>query len=342
MDIDPDVSIVVPTHNRCAGLYRLLCALSEQSFPRSRFEVVVVDDGSTDATADVLRTTTVPYALRSLSQSNSGPSVARNHGVQQARGRLILFLDDDVVPVPGLISAHVEAHGEANDVVVTGPMLAPPDSFPQPVWDRWDAAKLDEQYRAMLAGVYPCTQRQFFTANASLHREMFLKSGGFDPTFLRAEDMELAWRLRGGGARFVFEPRAEVVHFAARRFASWRKNAYDYGRYDVVMEQQKGIPILQLACLEFHRRRGPNRWLARLCVGRGRLSAIAIVGLVVAVRVASKLGAHRIASFALSSIFNVRYWQGVSDELGSPERLWKAVAAKSVLEPTTALRRPGL
>jgi GT2 family glycosyltransferase len=333
MVTDPDVSIVVATYNRCEGLGRLLYALAEQTFPADRFEVVVVDDGSTDETPEFLRVIDVPYFLRRVCQTNGGPAAARNRGVEQARGSLILFLDDDVIPVPGLIAAHVATHGEAMDLVVTGPMSAPPLDWPQPIWDRWDAAQLDKQYRAMLAGEYACSQRQFFTANASVRRHMFQDTGGFDPAFKRAEDMELAWRMSRLGARFAFEPSAEVVHYAARPFASWRRNAYHYGRYDVVMNREKAIPVFELACQEFHTRRRVNRWLTRLCVGRQRFSRVTELGFVGAVHVAATLGTDRLASFALSSIFNVRYWQGASDELGGPDLLWRAVEARGASTP---------
>jgi glycosyltransferase involved in cell wall biosynthesis len=339
MAITPDVSIVVPTYNRCAGLERLLRALAAQAYPLSRFEVVVVDDGSTDATSELLRTIETPYVLRSLTQANSGPSVARNQGVQCARGSLILFLDDDVVPVPELVAAHVAAHGDDPDMVVTGPMSPPPSGWPQPAWDRWDALQLQKQYQAMLTGLFSCTQRQFFTANASLRRRMLLEAGGFDPDFKRAEDMELAWRLTRCGARFVFEPRADVVHYAARRFASWRHAAYLYGRYDVLMEREKAIPVFSIACRELHHRHLANRWLTRLCVGRRRLSNITVLGLAGAVHVADSVGADRVASLALSSIFNVQYWQGASDELGGPDRLWQAVAMRGAFRLVKATER---
>ena len=328
MDTDIDVSVVVATYNRCAGLEALLRSLANQTYPMSRFEVVVVDDGSTDGTRELLQTIEMPYALRSLHQDNSGPAAARNQGVRHARGAIILFLDDDVVPVPRLIAAHEAAHGLTTMHVVTGPMLAPPAEWPQPAWDRWDAAQLEKQYRAMMNGDYPCTQRQFFTANASVHRHLFDAAGGFDPVFRRAEDMELAWRMSRHGARFVFEPHAEVVHYAARPFDSWSRNAYQYGRYDVVMEREKSIPVFDLACHEFHDRRAVNRWLARLCVGRPLLGDMTLSGLSRAVTVGDRRGARRLTSFALSSIFNIRYWQGASDELGGTARLWNAVDAR--------------
>ena len=336
MATEPDVSIVVATYNRCEGLRQLLVALAEQTYPADRFEVVVVDDGSTDDTLELLQTIVVPYALHHVSQSNGGPAVARNRGVEHARGSLILFLDDDVRPIPDLVAVHVAAQGEASDLVVTGPMSAPPLDWPQPAWDRWDAAQLHKQYQAMLAGEFACGQRQFFTANASLRRRMFQNAGGFDPAFKRAEDVELAWRMSRLDARFAFEPRADVVHYAARPFASWRHAAYQYGRYDVVMSREKAIPTFELACQEFHTRRRANRWITRLCIGRRHLSNLTVLGLTGVVHLAVALGADRLASFALSSVFNLQYWQGSSDELGGADHLWHAIEMRGASRPSSS------
>src|SRR5689334_7590279 len=80
----PLVSIVVPTYNRRAGLERLLLALAAQTLPAERFEVVVVDDGSDDGTAQLLATRATPYRLRAVNQANAGPAAARNVGVRRA------------------------------------------------------------------------------------------------------------------------------------------------------------------------------------------------------------------------------------------------------------------
>ena len=330
MDRGLGISVVVASYNRCAGLEQLLRALAHQTYPSSRFEVIVIDDGSTDGTRELLATIVVPYALRSLTQANRGPAAARNLGVELARGRLILFLDDDVIPVPQLLADHDRAHGGASHRVVVGPMLPPPSSWKQPAWDRWDAEQLRKQYQAMLSSQYQCSQRQFFTANASVHSALLEAAGGFDDTFRRAEDVELAWRMSRRGAEFVFEPRAEVVHFASRPFKSWCRNAQQYGRYDVVMEREKQIPVFSLACREFRNRRSLNQWLARICVGRAPLRKATLRGLEFMVRVTDRFGAHRIASLALSSIFNVQYWQGACEEVGGPVMLWAAVAIGSV------------
>jgi GT2 family glycosyltransferase len=323
--VAPRVSVVVPTFNRRESLRRLLDALAAQTYPATDFEVLVVDDGSTDGTNQMLERVMPPYALRALWQANAGPALARNRGVAAARGALIVFLDDDVEPLPELLAEHLAAHDDASDLVVIGPM-SPPADWPRPAWVRWEEDMLLAQYHAMLAGEYPCTARQFYTGNASLPRARFLDAGGFDGTFKRAEDVELAYRLRDRGARFRFSPRADVKHFASRSFAAWCRTPYQYGRYDVAMGRDKGHEAFACAVHEFHGRHPLNRLLARLCVGRQPLVTGAVALLRTAALAAPRLGVPRAAGFALSAIFNLLYWQAVSNELGGRTPTWRAIA----------------
>jgi glycosyltransferase involved in cell wall biosynthesis len=323
----PALSIVVPTYNRRDGIVRLLKALEAQTFGPERFEVVVVNDGSTDGTAEALAELTAPYRLRVLEQANAGPAAARNLGLHQAEGRLIVFLDDDVVPVPGLLSAHLACHGDADDLVVVGPM-SPPTDWPRSAWVRWEERQLLKQYDAMDQGLYSCTPRQFYTGNASAPRALLLRAGGFDARFKRAEDVELAFRMYGMGARFHFEPSADVLHYASRSFQSWMRTPYQYGRYDVVMGREKGINTFEFACQEFERRHALSQRLTRLCVGRP-WRRLAVAGLFLAAMVADRIGLESGGSFALSAIFSLQYWQGASDELGGPAPVWSAVAEPS-------------
>lgn len=334
----PVVSVVVPTYNRRAGLERLLLALGRQTYPADHFEVVVVNDGSQDGTDALLREIVTPYRLRPLGQANAGPAAARNAGLEHGNGRLIVFLDDDVVPVPELLEAHVAGHGDADDLVVVGPM-SPPGDWPRAVWVRWEERQLQKQYDAMLQGVYPCTFRQFYTGNASAPRALLLRAGGFDPRFMRAEDVELAFRLWTLGARFHFEPRADVLHYASRSFASWARTPYQYGRYDVVMGREKGINTFELACREFSRRHPWNRWLTRATVGRPGRRAV-MLGLFLAAVAADRAGLERLATFALSAIFSQQYWQGASDELGGTGPVWRAVAEPALARVVVGRTEP--
>jgi GT2 family glycosyltransferase len=323
------LSVVVPTYNRWSSLERLLLALNRQTVAAHLFEVVVVDDGSTDGTSDRLRALRTSYALRVFQQSNAGPAAARNRGVDEARAPLILFLDDDVEPIDSLIQWHLDYHLLQPDAVVIGPMV-PPSDWHRPAWIRWEEEMLEAQYRAMLVGEYPCTPRQFYTANASLSRARFLAAGGFDPSFKRAEDVELAYRMRDAGATFAFLPEAVVFHYASRTFAAWSRTPYQYGRYDVLMHRQKGHEALACAVLEFHTRHILTRALARACVGNPGLVRASVVVLRGIATVVDRLGAAPAARLALGGIFNLLYWQGVSDELGDTRRLWRSIEARMV------------
>ncbi|MBV8719655.1 MAG: glycosyltransferase [Chloroflexi bacterium] len=311
---EPFISVVVPTYNRRTSLQRLLEALDRQTYPVSRFEVIVVDDGSGDGTPDFVRGWPAAYRLRVLQQEHAGPAAARNRGVGAANGELIVFLDDDVAPVAALLQQHVRTHEAQPNAVVIGPM-SPPGDWPRPVWVRWEEEQLLSQYEAMIAGVWSCTARQFYTGNASLARSRFLEAGGFDTTFQRAEDVELGYRLHDLGASFVFNPDADVLHYAYRSFESWCRTPYQYGRYDVVM-QRNGRETLVWALREFQNRNPLNRALVRLLAGRRR-GVNSAVGLLSGVmRLATQLGAYRPAQQALSAIFGLLYWQGICEESG--------------------------
>ncbi len=112
------VSVIIPTHNRCKSLVRLLNALASQNYPLHLIEVIVVADGCKDATIEMLKTYHSEYLLRYVCLEGRGPAIARNEGAQLAKGSLLLFIDDDIDPSTGLIEAHVLAHNKPNKVVI--------------------------------------------------------------------------------------------------------------------------------------------------------------------------------------------------------------------------------
>ena len=97
------LSVVIPTFNRQRVLERTLPSLLAQDFPPENYEIIVVVDGSTDGTAQMLRELKPMCAFRVLDSPHRGPGAARNLGIRAAVGELVLFLDDDLVCTPGLL-----------------------------------------------------------------------------------------------------------------------------------------------------------------------------------------------------------------------------------------------
>src|SRR4051812_20110393 len=117
------VSVVIPTYNRGAKLRDTVRLILESDLTSiNDLEVIVVDDGSREPAEQFITDLTKPanVALRAIRQANSGPAAARNHGAQDSRGEIVLFIDDDIFVPPDLISNHVKAHLERPGAVVFG------------------------------------------------------------------------------------------------------------------------------------------------------------------------------------------------------------------------------
>src|SRR6266498_196465 len=92
------VSVIIPTHNRSGFIERAFTSLVEQEYPKDKFEIIVIDDGSNDRTPEILERFRKQHAFfRYLSQANKGPAAARNLGIRQANGEIILLMDDDCI-----------------------------------------------------------------------------------------------------------------------------------------------------------------------------------------------------------------------------------------------------
>lgn len=319
-------TVVIATYNRSRLLKRVLRSLNEQDLPRDRFEVIVVDDGSTDDTQQALDDFKPNFKLVRLKQSNQGPGAARNLAIRAAANEIIVSLDDDVVPDGRLLQIHLEAHQKEEKLAATGIMALPVGSRLSG-WLEWEARSLQKQYNAMIRRTWRPTPRQFYTANASFRRSDALASGLFDPTFRRAEDVEFAYRLSDIGVNFDFLPDAVVFHEPNRTYQQWLQVPYLYGHYDFIMARGKGrAVVLQNACREFHDRNRCLQGLAMVLVGRKVLlrSFIAI---------AKRLGeashwAHvgTVSYSAYSAIFNLQYWQGICEDVGGRGKFWEMVA----------------
>lgn len=211
-----DVSVVVPTYNRLDTLPEVLAALAGQRAEGLTFEVVVVDDGSTDGTGGWLRGRSLGVPLTVLTQENRGPAAARNAGVAAARGERVAFLGDDTVPSPGWLAAHRAAHARRGDdpkLAVIGYTAWHP-RMRLTAFLRWiNEYGLQFGY-ALIDDPEKVPFNFFYTSNLSLGRELLLAEP-FDLSFPYAawEDIETSYRLeRRQGMRMVYEPAATVAH----------------------------------------------------------------------------------------------------------------------------------
>jgi GT2 family glycosyltransferase len=312
----------MPTFNRLDRLPRVLDAIERQTLGHERYEVVVVSDGSTDGTDEYLatRSTRPGSVIRFVTQPNGGPSAARNRGIEEARGKHVVFVDDDIVADPHLLERHLAAQLSGGSVVAMGPMLIP-DDFELSPWVRWEQDVLYKQYDAMRDGHYEPTFRQFYTGNASAPTALLRAAGGFDLRFRRAEDVELGYRLHQLGARFVFDPEAKGFHHAERRFESSVQVTYDYGRNDVAfLRDHQQDWINDSLPDEFGHRNPLTRRVVALAVPRPWLRRIVRTLLVAAAKVSFRLPVQPVTNALLSGLHALQYYSGLADEAGDPRQ----------------------
>jgi glycosyltransferase involved in cell wall biosynthesis len=199
-----EVSVVTPTRDSAPLLTRCLGAVAKQSLDPSRYEVVVVDDGSTDGTPTVVEAAqrSAPCEIRMLRlPQHLGIPAARNLALREARGDLIVFVDSDEFAPPTFLATHLDCHHRGGrNVICRGPVVVT-HSLDHPFDTRYGILDLSTAY--------------FDTDNSSVRREHLFRAGLFDETFSPYgwEGLDLGFRLRAMGLRRVFRRDAPVYHY---------------------------------------------------------------------------------------------------------------------------------
>lgn len=231
-----ELSVVIPTYNNRAVLERTLGALAAQTFPVDRYEVVLVDDGSTDGTAEMIERFRTRLQMTYLPRPHGGRASSRNAGARAARGRILLFLDSDFFAVPGLLAAHYRHYPpDARGIAIQGASRTHPDTLTTPFM----------RAREFCLPVPPgppgrISLFRVSTRNLSLLRADFEAAGGFDEAFggYGWEDIELAWRLRARGVRFTYDPAASGDHYQLQDLEGLRRKMREGGRSAVYFWQK--------------------------------------------------------------------------------------------------------
>ncbi len=209
----PAISVIIPTHNRRATLERCLQALGAQTLPPDAFEVIVVDDGSSDDTAGFCRAFHAPFPFRFGTQPNAGAGAARRHGVSLARGERLLLINDDTIAAPDLLATHLEAgpRGDARRLAVLGDFRYPDAARGRALTCALAAQPILFLQPALAPGA-ELNYVGFMTCNISLPRTAVLAAGNFDAAFAVAEDTELGARLQERGWGVIYEAAAGAIH----------------------------------------------------------------------------------------------------------------------------------
>jgi glycosyltransferase involved in cell wall biosynthesis len=207
-----EISVIIPTYNNREVLRETIRVLREQTLASELYEIVVVDDGSTDGTAGMLAELQgQPGApIRCVTQANRGRSAARNLGVRTAQGRIVVFLDSDLWATPTLLAEHHRHYPPGvTRRGVQGRTVTHPESRVTPFMKVKELTPdLTIRRRRDLSPFHVTTR------NCSMLRQDVLDAGGFDETFSGYgwEDIELAIRMHGRGVQFEYEPAALGYH----------------------------------------------------------------------------------------------------------------------------------
>jgi GT2 family glycosyltransferase len=247
---------VVPTRNRSGSLRRTLDALKAQTTPFSMMEVLVVLDACTDDTRHMLERYEANFRLRTLAVDppHRGPAMARNVGARSARGPLLLFLDDDVVPDAHLVQAHIDAHRANPNSVVLGPYLPlmqrGADCFRvlQRTW--WN-----DKFLSLQQYGHRFCYTDILSGNLSIRTQQFAEVGGFDECFPVAhEDYELGLRLIQAGLSIVVARNATARHYEHEHMTVERsfERARMEGHADVLLAQRHASVIYTLLFVTLH------------------------------------------------------------------------------------------
>jgi GT2 family glycosyltransferase len=215
----PILSIVIPNRNGEVTIEDCLGALYESTF--TDFEVIVVDDHSSDRSVEIIRR--FPCRLMELSE-HGGASVTRNRGAEAARGKALFFIDADCVVQPETLELAAKAHSEHPDAVVGG-------TYTLKAYDKGTLSTFQSAFIHYSETKHP--EPDYVATHAMvIRRGLFIEQGGFSEDFMPIlEDVEFSHRLLANGVRLLMNPEIQVRHIFKFTLARSLRNAFRKSRY---------------------------------------------------------------------------------------------------------------
>jgi glycosyltransferase involved in cell wall biosynthesis len=236
-----NLSVIIPSFNAEHIIEKSLSAIFNQSLAPTEYEVLVINDGSNDSTHQTLQELQNTYTFQYICFSqNQGVAKARNEGSKQAKGQILVFIQDDIIVEHDFLKQHLRVHQQFPEekTVVVGFTHWHPDLRKTSLLEYLDKGQQFDFDRFLNAHqskkIVPADHLLFYTSNLSLHKSFLLAQGGFDENFFvpgvtAYEDTELAWRLKKAGMAIYFNPHAKAGHFHQRDLRSMINRRYAEG-----------------------------------------------------------------------------------------------------------------
>ena len=220
MDYMPSATVIIPTYNRGKTLSKCIDSILQQDYPQDKFELIIIDDGSTDDTHELLKKYEKKPGFSYFFQKNKGPSSARNLGINNSRGEIICFIDDDCIAEKNWLKNIVKPFSDENVGGAGGKIIA---DAPQTLIEKYcEKSKFFEQARfidVMVIG-----------ANAAYRRDILLALRGFDEFFRTGEDTDLGLQIRLKGKKLAYTSDAIIYHNHRSNYRSITKQMRGYGK----------------------------------------------------------------------------------------------------------------
>lgn len=238
------ISVIIPTYNRIEQLKKCLYSLFDQTFSRTNFEIIIIDDGSTDATENLVKSLQKKYKnLKYFKQKNKGPASARNLGLKHAKGHILAFLDDDCKVNDDWLDSLVNLHGDNNTFIIGGEIVNEGNIFAKTVqisqvfWlntIHTVSVKTLKDFLNLIKKFEDSGPQRFVNflpSNNFSFKKIILKDVVFDESFyITGEDLDLCQTLKDKGYKLLYDPAIKVKHNPRLNFFSFIKKHFLYGR----------------------------------------------------------------------------------------------------------------
>jgi glycosyltransferase involved in cell wall biosynthesis len=294
----PDLTVVIPTYDRLETLRHVVPSLLAQDLAPERYEIVVADSLSKDGTREYLAgvAETEPR-VRHLPGPYTGRAMARNAGIEAARGTVVMFTDADIIAAPDLLGRHLAHHTKRAGIAVVGMELQVASLAEyETLRDRPEVRRpLHPMGRKTLSWLY------FLTGNASVRKTDLDRVGRFDESFTGYghEDLELGYRLQAAGLTLVYEPAAIDYH--------WHPVPYD--------EQKQKMELAGRSTVRFYRKHSTFGVQTKLGMTPVSLALHRVVRARPKLLASLERAGARKAGFARNIVLQYHYLNGVRDAM---------------------------